>query len=108
MTVNAIKPREAWLHAVTEHLREFFAPHDASIPERIRLTCGCPSVGAFAAKQQRIGECWSDTTSKDGHFEIMISPVLDDPMRVAGVLAHELVHATVGTRFGHRGPFATL
>jgi hypothetical protein len=44
--------------------------------------------------------------SKDGHIEIMVSPVLDDPMRVAGVLAHELVHAT--GRHGHKGPFATL
>jgi hypothetical protein len=42
------------------------------------------------------------------YFEIMISPVLDDPMRVAGVLAHELVHATVGTQHGHKGPFAKL
>lgn len=64
------------------------------------------SVGAFAAKHRRIGECWSGTASKDGHVGVMISPVLDDPMRVAGVLAHELVHAT--GRHGHRGPFAKL
>ena len=38
----------------------------------------------------------------------MISLVLSDPMRVAGVLAHELVHATVGTQHGHKGPFTKL
>ncbi len=108
MTDNVFKHREAWLHAVTEQLWEIFAAHGATIPEKIRVTCGFPSVGAFAAKHQRIGECWSDTASKDGHIEIMISPVLDDPMRVAGVLAHELIHATVGTQFGHKGPFAKL
>jgi hypothetical protein len=36
----------------------------------------------------------------------MISPVLDDPMRVAGTLAHELVHAT--GRHGHGSHFAKL
>jgi hypothetical protein len=35
----------------------------------------------------------------------MISPVLDDPLRVAGVLAHELIHAAVGLKCGHRGAF---
>jgi hypothetical protein len=106
MTVNAFKHREAWLHAVTEQLRPIFASHGATIPENIRLSCGFPSVGAFAAKHQRLGECWSGAASKDGAVEIMISPVLDDPMRVAGVLAHELVHAT--GRHGHKGSFATL
>jgi hypothetical protein len=108
MTANLFKHREAWLHAIADELRPIFASQGSTIPEKIRVTCGFPSVGAFAAKQQRVGECWSDTTSKDGHFEIMISPILDDPMRVAGVLAHELVHATVGTRFGHKGPFTKL
>jgi hypothetical protein len=106
MTVNSFKHREAWLHAVTERLRPIFASHGATIPDNIRLTCGFPSVRAFSAKQQRLGECWSGGASKDGHVEIMISPVLDDPMRVAGVLAHELIHAT--GRRGHKGPFATL
>jgi hypothetical protein len=107
MTVNAFKHREAWLHAVTERLRPIFASHDGTIPDNIRLTCGFPSVRAFATPQ-RGGECWSDANSADGHFEIMVSPVLADPMRVAGVLAHELVHATVGTECGHKRPFAKL
>jgi hypothetical protein len=55
-----------------------------------------------------LGECWSDANSKDGHTEIMISPILDDPMRVVGVLAHELVHAAVGIEYGHKEPFAKL
>jgi hypothetical protein len=85
-----------------------FASHGAKIPDKIRLTCGFPSVRAFSAKKQCLGQCWADANSADGHCEMMISPVLDDPMRVAGVLAHELVHATVGTQHGHKGPFAKL
>jgi hypothetical protein len=107
-TLNSFKYREAWLHAVAEGLREIFASHGATIPNKIRLTCGFPSKRAFSARRQRVGECWSSAASKDAHIEIIISPVLDDPMKVAGVLAHELVHATVGIGFGHRGPFAKL
>jgi hypothetical protein len=105
---NTFKHREAWLHAVADRLRQIFAAQGATIPTKIRLTCGLPSARAFSAKKQSLGQCWSDENSADGHIEIMVSPVLDDPMRVAGVLAHELVHATVGVQFGHRGPFATL
>ena len=105
-TVNSFQHREAWLHAVADRLRSIFASHGATIPDKIRLTCGFPSVRALSAKQQRLGECWSGAASKDGHVEIMISPVLDDPMRVASVLAHELVHAT--GRHGHGKDFAKL
>lgn len=108
MTANAFKHRETWLHAVADQLRAIFTFHGATIPDRIRLTCGFPSVRAFAGHRQRLGECWSDANSKNGHTEVMISPVLDDPMRVAGVLAHELVHAAVGIQYGHKGPFAKL
>src|SRR5262249_40594880 len=41
-------------------------------------------------------------------IEIFISPTLADPMRVVGVLAHELIHAIVGGEVGHRGPFKRL
>lgn len=107
-SINAFKHREVWLHAVADTLRQIFASHGATVPDNIRLTCGLPSVRAFSANKQSLGQCWPDANSADGHFEIMISPVLDDPMRVAGVLAHELVHATVGTQHGHKGPFAKL
>ena len=108
MSNNSFKHREPWLHAVAERLRPIFASHHAAVPDKIRISCGFPSVGAFAVKRKRLGECWSDANSADGHFEIMISPVIDDTMRVAGVLAHQLVHATVGIQHGHKGPFGRL
>jgi hypothetical protein len=86
-------------------MRPLFAATGYPIPPNIRLTCGFPSRQSISAKDRRIGECWASTASKDGHFEIMISPILDDPMRVTGVLAHELIHAAVGLKCGHRGAF---
>jgi hypothetical protein len=74
---------------------------------KVRLSCGFPSKHA-TAQRRRIGECWEDYRSADGHSEIFIHPQLADPMRVAGTLAHELIHAAVGDECGHRGPFRKL
>src|SRR5437879_517916 len=51
---------------------------------------------------------WSNTRSGDDHFEILVSPVIADSMRVAGILAHELIHASVGVQHGHKGPFRQM
>src|SRR6266478_6512610 len=97
--------REAWLHDVAASLAEAFKRLGHPIPDKLRLTCGFPSVRGIAAKNQRIGECWSNTRSGDDHYEILISPVIADSMRVAGILAHELIHASVGVEHGYKGPF---
>lgn len=100
--------REAWLHAVAAALRETFKHAGRPIPAKIRIGVGFPSVRGIAAKNQRIGECWSNTRSGDDHHEIIVSPVIADSMRVAGILAHELIHAAVGVEHGHKGPFRAL
>jgi hypothetical protein len=50
-------------------------------------------------------ECWSTEASSDGHSELFVSPGLTEGSRILDVLAHELVHATVGTAAGHKKPF---
>jgi SprT-like family len=102
---NTFPNREAWLLALLGELRSPFKRLGRPIPERVRIGVGFPSVRGIAAKEQRIGECWSSERSGDDHHEIIISPVIADPMRVAGVLAHELIHAAVGAEHGHKGPF---
>jgi hypothetical protein len=89
-------------------MRPMFEAAGFPIPRNVRLTCGFPHTKSFAAKNRRLGECWGEANSGDGHFEIMVSPVLEDPMRVAGVLAHELVHASVGLECEHKGNFPKL
>ncbi len=78
------------------------------IPEKVRIGVGFPSVRGIASKNQRIGECWSNERSGDDHHEIIISPVIADGMRVAGILTHELIHAAVGVEHGHKGPFRAM
>jgi hypothetical protein len=100
-----MKTREAWLERAVELEAALFAEMEWKVPKKIKVSCGWPSVGALSKKKQRIGECWSSENSRSGHFEIFISPKLDDELRVLDVLAHELVHATVGLKCGHRGQF---
>ena len=93
--------REQWLMAGIASLRAVFRDAGHEIPPNVRATCGWPSKSALATKKQRIGECWADSMSAGNQFEIFISPSLADPVRVLDVLAHELVHATVGLAAKH-------
>lgn len=89
--------RETWLHAVAARMEPWFD----DLPP-LRFAIGFPSTGK---KGRRIGEIWDGANSEDGHFEVLIRPDLDDPVEVAAVLAHELVHAAVGLQAGHGRPF---
>lgn len=103
----SVDTRESWLNAAAILLRPHFEAAGFPVPTNVRMTCGFPSRSALARKAQRIGECWSAESSGDKHFEVFISPVLDDAMNVLGVLTHELVHAAVGLKAKHKGKFVT-
>jgi hypothetical protein len=85
--------REAWLTAATDLLRPAFDTLGKSLPLAIRVTCGFP---LHARRSKAIGQCWASTASADKTIEIMISPVLANPLAVLEVLVHELCHATDG------------
>jgi len=97
--------REAWLLECVTKLRPMFLGVGFELPEKIRVSCSWPSKSALAAKRRRLGECWSAECSESEHFETFISPVLKDPVEVAAVLVHELVHCAVGLEEGHKGKF---
>lgn len=88
------------------YITEHFAEAGFECPENISLTCGWPSKMGLGRKKMRIGECWDSKAATDGKFHIFISPVLDKPVQVVGVLIHEIVHAVVGLKAGHKKPFA--
>ena len=94
--------REQWLNKCAKHLAPLFERAGYTVPKNIRVSCGWPGGGS---RNKRIGECWSNECSEDGHFEIFISPVLADARRVGDVLAHEMVHAVVGLAAGHGAAF---
>jgi len=85
--------REEWLLAAIDDLRPLFSVEGHTLPERIRVTCGFPST---ASRSGAIGECFASVASADSHYELLISPVLDQPARVFDVLVHELCHTLPG------------
>jgi len=101
--------RDEWFAAALEGddgLRADFEKAGYPLTQaEIRISAGFPSRGARSRQSQRIGECWDSTAISDGICQIYVSPVLEDPARVLGVLVHELVHAAVGCKHGHKGPF---
>ena len=89
--------REEWLTAGIEEVRPLFDLSSKPLPKQIRVSCGFPST---ALRSGAIGECWINSASADGTFEILIHPKLADPVKVFEVLIHELCHATAGA-FNH-------
>ena len=100
--------RETYLNKAITQFRPMFKSVGAPLPANIRVTCGFPSKSAGRSSKQRIGECWSERASGDKTIEVIISMVLDDPIKVLGTLSHELVHAAVGLECGHKGAFKTI
>lgn len=100
--------REAWLERAVNELRPFFSGVNFPVPERVRVTCGFPSVRALSTKRPVIGQCWDAKASADLANEVMISPRLHDPMVVLETLVHELGHAAVGLECGHKGAFRKM
>lgn len=98
--------RQTWLEAALVELRARFVAKGYKPPANVRISIGWPR--GSHGKGRAIGQCWALEASSDKHAEIFISPELGGApaaVRIIGVLAHELVHATVGTAAGHKGPF---
>lgn len=80
--------REAWLLALTEEVRPWFM---GELPPIVRLSVGFTSKGM---RSTRVGECWS-TKKRDPKRppQIFIHPGQTDPLKVAAIVCHELIHA---------------
>lgn len=98
--------RQKWLEDATVALRKRFTAKGYTVPTTVRVSVGWPK--GTHGSQHTIGQCWHTAASTDKHNEIFVSPEITLPsnsMQILGVLAHELVHATVGNEAGHKGPF---
>jgi len=104
--INRITTREEWLHTVGARLAPIIA-EVAGLEEfpKWRAAIGFPSTGR---KGKRIGECWYKDASGDATAEIFIRIDQRDEMEVAGILAHELIHAALGPGYGHGKEFRKI
>jgi hypothetical protein len=76
---------------------------------RYRVACGFP-IGYRGSRTGKVtlGQAFDPSISADGTFEVFINPILDKPLDVIAVLAHELAHVWAGIQCGHRGEFARI
>ena len=105
--MQRFQTREDYLVQAVAELRPVFDALNHPLPAAIRVACGFPSNNARAAKNRAVGQHWSGKASADGTHEILISPVIADPVRVLGILVHELAHAATDGD-GHKGRFPAL
>lgn len=79
-----------------------------------RVSCGWPLGRSKRGNRGAIGQCFSDTVSKDGRTEMFVSPQLEtvadseDMAGVGSVLLHEMCHAALGVQEGHGKAFQRL
>ena len=103
--------REAWLVAAVEELRTHVFGGTEFDPGVVLLSTGFPHARGLARSKQVIGECWDPgytpggSCAPAGGAQILLSPVVHDSVFALDVLIHELAHAAVGTRHGHRGDY---
>lgn len=96
--------RETWLNDLATLMAPRFEELGKPLPA-FRVSIGFTGAPKTA---NAIGVCYSAKASADGRHEIFIVPQKADPLEVAAILAHELTHAAVGLKCGHKGPFATV
>lgn len=94
--------REEWLMTAIQLLRPMFLERGYQIPEKVKATVGFPSSGG---RGKTIGECHCHSASADNTVEMFISPVNAQPQRILDILVHELGHAVLGVKEGHRNRF---
>jgi hypothetical protein len=98
--------REDWLTAAVSELKPFFLLNGVSISDKIRVSCALPS-NAKRTNFKSVGECFPNTNSADAHFEIFISPVLADPVKVFETLIAMLCHTANGA-LSHGKPYQKI
>jgi hypothetical protein len=101
-TIYSFENREAWLEALVEAMKPEFAVRGCPITRPIKVSIGFTSKGA---RSKAIGECWNSEASGDGANQIFISPYIEDVVKLAGILTHEMIHAWDDCKNAHKAPF---
>lgn len=92
--------REFWLTEMARMLQPLFKGFTL---RPYKVTCGWPLTGAIGQRKRTLGVCFGEGWSTDRFHEIFISPLIADPVEVAGTVCHELAHVAAGIDAKH-GP----
>ena len=98
-----MQTRETYLQSAIKCFAPLFVAQGFPLPP-VRASVGIPT-GRKGGKLKYLGECWSNLASADNTTEIFICPSQSDAVDVLAILLHELIHAAVGLKCGHKGAF---
>ena len=82
--------REDYLTAAVEKFRPLFSRNKLDIMP-VKVSCGFPNK----SPKRTLGQCFSASCTKDGTRHIFLSPIIKTTVETLGVLAHELLHASL-------------
>lgn len=107
--------RHQWIESALEAFKAHFKTCGYEVPSNVRISVGlCTSHAGRKAS----GQCFDKVASKDGYYELFVSPEVGKngeetvdraaTENILETIAHELCHATVGNEHGHQGQFITI
>jgi hypothetical protein len=97
--------RESWLNDLVSAVRPLFSGI-VEVPDSVGISVGFPKSVRGRGSNRAIGQCWPRAASDWNRPEIFIHPSLVDPVEIAGVVVHELIHAAGVQKHGR--PFAAI
>src|SRR3990167_8064472 len=104
--MDAVMTREQWLDSAVEQFRERVELACEARLGAVKVSVGFPSKRATSAKNKAVGQCWHHELVKQDAAHVFISPLVADPVIVLGIGLHELCHAALPAKTGHKAAFA--
>jgi hypothetical protein len=83
---------DRWLYDLHMMLRPWFRDAGYKVPPHIELHCGFPK------SKVADGQCFYPIAHQEAgidHYSLFIVPYIDDPIEVAAVVVHEIIHTVV-------------
>lgn len=106
--------RHNWIETALGSFRGHFQECGYTVPTNVRVSVGFVKSSTHP---KALGQCFDKKASKDGFFELFISPIVGatgevetdtkSTVNILETIAHEMVHASVGIDQGHQGQFIT-
>lgn len=106
----AVLNREDWMQQIGDQILD-----DILMPEARALGLDRPEVGymtsfppAVRKPEKVMGFCMAKKCSSDSVNRVSLNPSIDDSLKAAAVITHELIHAILDNSDGHKGRFAKI
>jgi hypothetical protein len=116
---NKYKTREEWLEAAVILIgSDVVEPLlGCTLTDKIKSSCSFATTGNKLKRKSEdgkfsgftAGQVFPPSRENDGiNYQIMVSPLVDDPQQAVDVLSHEVCHVIDECMNGHKAPFTKI